>query len=574
MEVSGSPSIKLYLAGSLYLTVNGVPITSFHSLRTQALFVYLVLEGHQAIQRDDLAKIIWEGYTTKSGRASLRMSLSNLRSLLGSHHDLLVTTKNTVQLKRDDSILWCDLMHVRSVVRSGSQAARYQLQKRLNAFDRIILPEFEALDSPAFIRWLKQQRGQYTLLIQKLQKPETVRQTRWTGWHNLPRAIKTLLGRNQDVRTLSTLLDSAHHPLITLTGPGGVGKTALALLVARQQLSNYADGVWFIRLDKIEPADSAESNQAHVLQQLARTLRFTPRPHGSLLEQLKQHLKLRKMLLIFDNCEHLLPVTGRLIVDLLRDAPQLQIIATSRQPLYTSNETIYYVNGLATDQTATSASVQLFLERVQRMGKPVPVKDRQQLNAIANICRLLNGSPLGIELAAGLCETQTPEALYTSLLSDLMLLTTDMLAIPTRHCNLWKILVDSWQRLTSEEQRVLIQCTVIHNGFSAETATLVTNTPVETFNTLVQHNLITPTQDKRYTIHPQIRALCLEQSKSNPALYGWLSQAAKQIASIRKQPLIVNRQNKRLSDISSQHESANYFIAGESSARLRRGLEG
>ncbi len=568
-------AVKLYLAGSLYLTIDDVPATTFHSLKTQALLAYVVLEGHKTLERDALAAIFWEGYTRKSGRANLRMSLSNLRQVLGSHSGIIETTRNTVRLNTDAENVWCDVLHVKKTMTAGGRGARHQLQARLNAFDRVLMPGFEEIDSSAFLDWLRAKRGEYASLIEQLRQPLRERHFQPTPKHNLPRMLKPIFGRQQAIDTLSTWLASAYHPLITLVGQGGVGKSELALAVARGNKANFPDGVWFIGLERVQSAESPEIIQNQVLQQIAQTMHFVPRGQGSLYEQITRYLQSRHVLLILDNFEHVIEAAP-LVVNLLRETQQLNIILTSRQKLNDPCETVYFVNGLETGSGNDSPSVQLFCERLSRTGRQIDQDG--ELKIVADICQLLNGLPLGIELATSLCETQTLAELRTTLEHDLTFLKTDALTMPTRHRSLWAVIAYSWQQLTWEEQRVLLQLTIMRGAFSAEIAQSVTQSSQSTIVMLQHIGLLTTQQNGLLSLHPQISRFCLKRSENNAALNGWLTQAqyrhattylewlVQQMAQLKRAPERIVEVQQQLPDIEQawqwciNHNSANLLV--------------
>lgn len=516
MHAALPAAVKLYLAGTLYLTIDEKPVTSFHSHKTQALLAFLILEKDKTIDRDTLAAIFWEGYTRKSGRANLRMSLSNLRQILGDYSDVIETTRNTVRLSDPTSCLWCDVWHVEKAIALGTQQ---QLQMRLAAFDRVLLAGFEEIDSSAFNSWLMSARETYAQLILQLRQPVRVLDYQPRAKHNLPRVLKPIFGRSHDSTAIAELLASPEHALVTLVGQGGVGKTALALTVARNEMAQYPDGVWLVRLENIRPTDATVCNQ--VAQQIAHSLQLVPHGKGSLIDQLKRYLQTRTLLLILDNFEHVMGAAP-LLIDLLEATQNLKVIVTSRRRLNSWHETVYFVNGLSTALSPLAPSVQLFCERYERAGHDV---QEEQLTDIAGICQLLNGLPLGIELATALGATYQPDQLYNLLQHDLTVLETDTQTVPKRQRQLWTIIAYSWQQLTWEEQRVLLQLTVMDGAFSAEIAQAVTQTCRSTIDHLHNSGFLTAQQHDLFTIHPQIRTFCLERTDANPARHGWLTQA-------------------------------------------------
>ncbi len=217
--------------------------------------------------------------------------------------------------------------------------------------------------------------------------------------HNLPRALTSFIGRGADVTAVTQLL--ATHRLVTLVGPGGIGKTRLSLQVAAQQTAHFPDGVWFVEL--------APLAQARLVPfAVARVLGIKEEPGRSVLACLLRAVKERQLLIVLDNCEHLTQACADLAVRLLREAPALKLLASSREPLRIAGEVNYPVPALtlpaasgqfSLDALASCEAVRLFVERASLTS---PDFQLTQANAahVARICQHLDGIPLAIELAA------------------------------------------------------------------------------------------------------------------------------------------------------------------------------
>src|SRR5690348_12868727 len=212
--------------------------------------------------------------------------------------------------------------------------------------------------------------------------------------HFLPAQLTATIGRAHEIATISTLLRRSDRRLITLTGPGGVGKTRLALEVARELHSYFQDGVFFVSLAPLREA-------ALVLPAIAQTLRIEEVPHQPLFTRLSEYLHDKYLLLILDNFEHVL-AAGNQISELLAAAPQLHILTTSREVLHLYGEhevTVYPLavpdlSAQASEQSITSsAAVTLFVERAQAV-KPTFVLTPENMHIIAQICAQLDGLPL------------------------------------------------------------------------------------------------------------------------------------------------------------------------------------
>jgi predicted ATPase len=219
-------------------------------------------------------------------------------------------------------------------------------------------------------------------------------------WNNLPAQLTSFIGRAEQRSDICAALARAH--LVTLTGPGGVGKTRLALQVAAEQLGAFGDGACFVDFSPLQNGDV-------VALTTARALGLRERPGEPLNATLQAALQHRELLLLLDNCEHVLDDVAALVDELLRGCSHLRALATSREALGVEGERIWRVPPLRThgtsqtagapEQVAQSEAAALFLDRASAVQPDVSLT-RQSIQALAEICRRLDGIPLGIELAA------------------------------------------------------------------------------------------------------------------------------------------------------------------------------
>jgi predicted ATPase/DNA-binding CsgD family transcriptional regulator len=295
--------------------------------------------------------------------------------------------------------------------------------------------------------------------------------------HNLPRQLTSFVGRERELAAVRAAL--AAHPLVTLTGPGGGGKTRLALRAAAAALGTdgapggalYRDGVWWVDLAPL--ADPALVAQAVVA---ALGLREPPgRPH---LATLTEHLRTRRLLLVLDNCEHLVGACARLADALLRAAPGLRVLATSRESLSVPGESVYRVPPLAApdpgdlppiERFGDYDAVRLFVERA-RLTRPDFALTDQNAAAVAQVCRRLDGIPLAIELAAARVRILAVEQIAARLDDRFRLLSGGSPAALPRQQTLAAAL--DWSHdLLSEPERVLLRrLAVFAGGWTLEAA--------------------------------------------------------------------------------------------------------
>lgn len=319
---------------------------------------------------------------------------------------------------------------------------------------------------------------------------------------NLPVLLTRLIGRDQMLARLAAEL--ADHPLLTVVGTGGVGKTSLALHAAERQIAGRRDGVWIADFGALDDPDLAAPSLAAVLGIELRS----DNPVPALIRALAD----KDMLLLLDNCEHLLEATAQLANAIVQAAPGVAIIATSREPLAIPGERVLRLEPLDTppegelvgaDRALSYASVQLLADRVRANDAAFELTDRDALAACL-ICRKLGGLPLAIEFASALIPIFGVAGLSSRLDDRLRLLSGGRHSILPRHRTLDAALDWSFQLLEPHEQSVLLELAIFSGGFSIEAAQAVIGRESESAEIgdilaqLVRKSLVSP--DIRGTI--------------------------------------------------------------------------
>ncbi|HAV77575.1 MAG TPA: hypothetical protein DCX53_09515 [Anaerolineae bacterium] len=335
--------------------------------------------------------------------------------------------------------------------------------------------------------------------------------------HNLPAQPTPFIGRSKQIAQIKDLLLRKDTHLVTLMGPGGTGKTRLSLQVAQELLDQFRDGVYFVPL-----ADDTDPDQfiSRVAQQLA--VREGGRP---LLENIKDYLRDKNMLLIFDNFEQLVSAAP-LVAGILASAPQLKILASSRIALNLLGEREFPVPPLELPQAEAgwenfieNESVILFVERA-RTAHPAFALTKENASAVAEICRRLDGLPLALELAAARVKLLQPQAILARLDDKLKLLTGGARDLPTRHQTLRNTLEWSYDLLDQDEKILYARLSVFVGGFTFEAAESVCNSDgeldiLEGLTSLINNSLIrqedTPDGEPRLTMLETIRSYALER---------------------------------------------------------------
>jgi predicted ATPase/DNA-binding SARP family transcriptional activator len=323
----------------------------------------------------------------------------------------------------------------------------------------------------------------------------------------LPTPSNALLGRERELNELRTLLLRHEVQLLVLTGAGGSGKTRLALEVARETVSSFANGAALVSLAPVRDAEL-------IVGEISRALGVREAVGEEALETLAAALRPRELLLVLDNAEHLRAATA-VFVDLIRSAPRLTLLVTSRAVLHLSGEHVYPVEPLD-DHTAAA----LFIERA-RDANPHFSPDQDDDEAIRRICRRLDGLPLAIELAASRIRALTPAELLARLDPRLPLLVGGPRDLPARQQTLRATLQWSFDLLDEGEAHDLMRLAVFDGGCTLEAAEAVCGTTVDRLSSLIDNNLLRRTATaigSRSSMLETIREYALERLEAEGAL--------------------------------------------------------
>ena len=330
--------------------------------------------------------------------------------------------------------------------------------------------------------------------------------------HNLPPQPTRFVGREGEKAQLRAQLSDPTCRLVTIVGPGGIGKTRLALEVARGQLDVFTDGVCFVSFTSLTSPES-------IPDRIAEALDLTMFMHGDVTELILSFLQGKNMLLVLDNLEHLLEGVG-FIRDIWQHAPQVKLLATSRERLNLQAEQVHTLEGLSQPQegeasTEPSDAVRLFLQSAERSGLEVALTD-EDTPAIARICQMVGGMPLAIELAASWLRALTPADIAEEIEQGLGVLRVSTRDAPERHKSIRAVFDHSWKLLTSGEQLVLRKLAVFRGGFTREAAREIAGASLPLLAGLVDKSFLRRTHEGRYRRHPLVLEYAAERLAGHP----------------------------------------------------------
>jgi predicted ATPase/transcriptional regulator with XRE-family HTH domain len=330
---------------------------------------------------------------------------------------------------------------------------------------------------------------------------------------NLPTPLTPLIGREPELAMLAQLLHDPRCRLLTLVGPGGIGKTRLAIEVACAQRAAFADGVFFVSL-------ASTGSTEFILPAIAAAMGFTFSGPTEPRVQLMNYLCGKHILLLLDNLEHLLDGV-ELFTRILECAPESKLLVTSRERLDLHGEWVFEVQGLpapADDQVEgleSYSAVALFLHSARRAWTSFQLTPQDRPH-VARICRLVEGMPLGIELAAVWVSMLTCQEIAKEIERNLDFLTTSVRDAPARHQSLRAVFDHSWNLLAADERDVLCRLAVFQGGFERGAAEQVAGASLPSLLTLVSKSLVRYRENGRYDLHQVVRQYALAHLDDDP----------------------------------------------------------
>jgi len=366
---------------------------------------------------------------------------------------------------------------------------------------------------------------------------------------NLTQPLSAFVGRRQEVVYLGQRLSDVDCRLLTIVGPGGMGKTSLALAAGqrllRTQPADFPDGIYFVSLLDIAVADNVQPGQTLVddppsgeaiLRTIAEQIGYKLETDVSPAVQLQAYLRTRRLLLILDNFEHLLAGTAS-IVTLLTQAPQLKVLITSRARLNVRGETVLTLENLSLPAAAYRAAVEaaqvnptraiqdeawraseavaMFVQRAQQFD-PTFVISAETIGPVGQICQLVGGLPLGIELATSMLLLLNCSTLATKIAKSLDVLVADTRDLPREQRTLGAVFERSWRLLPLEGQLLLAKLSIFPGSFGREAAEDIAGATSALLRPLLDQSLLNKVGDERYAMHRTVHAFAQQKLQQLP----------------------------------------------------------
>ncbi|MBX3086466.1 MAG: tetratricopeptide repeat protein [Anaerolineae bacterium] len=549
--------LRLYLLGGLHITLDDLPVRGFVSTKSQALLCYLALAGRRPQSRSMLAALFWGDMPDEDAATNLRQAVANLKRLLEPY---LVITRQTLAFNRE-AAYWIDVeqfeqqhdvslyrgefmaglevadassfdewltvererqhdlavtmldKQAKEVLDAGEDAAALTLLNRLLALDPLREETYRQL-------MLLAARGgnrnaaitQFEACKQRLAEElgvepetETVRlYERIKTAHRiaaLPFETTPFVGRERELAELSRRLNDAQCRMVTIVGLGGMGKTRLAVRAAHQAQGRFLHGVTMVQLAGVTTLQG-------LFIALMAALGMATSSTGDLRTQLINFLRDKHLLLVLDNFEQLVNIGTNFLTELLRTSVELKLVVTSRERLNLHSEWLIALDGLAYTSVEASPALDLFWQTMKRTRGDAALT-AANIAAATKICRLVDGMPLAIELAAAWTRLLTCEEIADEISANLNLLQADHHDVEERHRSLQAVFDHSWVMIAPKEQQVLMALAVCQAGFTREAAEQVAGATLPLLLALVDKTLVRRDEAGRFSMHEMTRQYLL-----------------------------------------------------------------
>jgi predicted ATPase len=539
-------SVTVTLLGGFAASVDGVdvPDSAWRLKKARELVKLLALASGNRLHREVAMDTLWPQLAPSAAANNLNQAVHVARRALGTE---------AIRL-RDEVLSLAAEVDVEVLERAAATARRLRTAAAYGT--ALSLYRGELLPENRYDDWTEERREELAALAAEL--TDEAAAVGGSSRFVLPAEASSFVGRERELTELEALLERTR--LLTLCGTGGVGKTRLALELARAAEPSYESGAVLVEL-------AAVADPEVIIDAVAAALDVRPLPSQELLDALTDFLAPRTLLLLLDNCEHVLAASATLVDALLRAAPNLAILATSREPLRNAGEVVFRVPSLAIpdpdrelepQRLAAYESVSLFTERAAAAA-PGFTLDAENADDVARICLRLDGLPLALELAAARLGALSPAAISERLDDRFRLLRSGSRAAPTRQQTLTATLEWSHDLLASDERMLLRRLAVFSGGFELEaveevcaSADLAAAEIADVLGRLVEKSLVTfehGERGHRYRLLETVRLYArsrLQEAGELPALAERHAQWALALARRGTDPSRLERERANL----------------------------
>lgn len=402
------------------------------------------------------------------------------------------------------------LMMMRLYAMDGQWSAFENQYRTLRHFLKDQLGVEPAEKTVTFFEEVRQNQSQVSFLLKD-----------FSSKTNLPNRKSLFIGREKELDEITDLLVNPACRLITLHGPGGIGKTCLAVEIARQQVGVYRDGVFFISLSAIQSSDE-------IISEIVDVLKIPMFESSDMVSRFSDFLRSKQLLLVMDNYEHLLvgDQGTQILLDLIQQTSSIKLLVTSRERLNLVDEWIYPLHGMnypgihikiGHNDHLNYDALDLFYQCARKV-KPDFQLDPESLPAVIRICQLFEGLPLGIELAAAYTWSHSIQWIAEKISENLNNLKNSTKDVPSRYRSLWANLDVSWQLMNNHQQLIFTRLGIFEDGFTLPAAIAVSNVDENLLAKMVNQSLLQHNSKGRYTMHGVIQQYAREKLHTSELL--------------------------------------------------------
>ncbi|MCP5100973.1 MAG: tetratricopeptide repeat protein, partial [Chloroflexi bacterium] len=409
--------------------------------------------------------------------------------------------------------------------------------------------------------------------------------------HNIPAETTPFVGRQRELTEIRTQLLADECRLLTLVGPGGTGKTRLALQLGKDVIHDFPHGVWFVPL-------AAVGSIEQIVTAVAKSLQFVFYDEGGLpKKQLVDFLRGKHLLLVLDNYEHLLEAGGGMFVhEVLSVASHVTVLATSRMRLQLQGEQLYTVEGMSLPDVETAVSwlpenmaiearkysgMQLFLQSSRRVQPDFEINVHNLIDVLT-ICQLVQGMPLAIELAAGWMEMLSPAEIRAEIAESVDFLETEAQDVPERQRSIRAVFNYSWSLMSEAEQQLFPKLAIFHGDFTRAAAQQVTQASLRTLMRLANKSLVWRKENGRFAIHELLRQYAIEKLQEDAELWAAVREwhSTFYLTFLQKQSLIMRGAQQKAAydavedDLDNIRAAWLWAVVAEDYDSVLAGLEG